>query len=105
AAQIAAMDPGDESTPEEGESQRFRHRGISPSYRRGRGSALYETRTFSARGPFGPWPLSKVTACPSRNWSKRVPWHAELWKKYSLPSSARMKPKPLSLTRRLIVPL
>jgi hypothetical protein len=30
--------------------------------------------------------------------------HAELWKKYSFPSSAAMNPKPLSL-RRLIVPL
>jgi hypothetical protein len=27
-----------------------------------------------------------------------------LWKKYSVPSSAATKPKPLSLTMRLIVP-
>jgi hypothetical protein len=27
-----------------------------------------------------------------------------LWKKYSFPSPARMKPNPLSLTSRLIVP-
>src|SRR3954468_19311797 len=67
-------------------------------------SGRQETRTLSARGPLGPWPFSKVTAWPSRSWSKRVPWHAELWKKYSLPSSARMNPKPLSLTSRLIVP-
>src|SRR5688572_31357212 len=64
----------------------------------------YTTRTLSARGPLGPCPFSNVTDCPSRSWSKRVSRHAELWKKYSLPSSARMKPKPLSLTRRLIVP-
>src|SRR4030095_10809393 len=56
------------------------------------------------RGPFGPCPRSNVTAWPSRRSSKRVPVHAELWKKYSFPSSARMNPKPLSLTSRLIVP-
>jgi len=64
----------------------------------------YATLTFSPRGPFGPCPFSNVTDCPSRRSSKRVPAHAELWKKYSLPSSARMNPNPLSLTSRLIVP-
>jgi len=34
-----------------------------------------------------------------------MPTQAELWKKYSLPSLARMKPNPLSLTRRFTVPL
>ena len=34
----------------------------------------------------------------------RVPWHAELWKKYSVPSSARINPNPFSLTSRLILP-
>src|SRR5215212_6147197 len=63
-----------------------------------------ETLTFSPLGPFGPCPRSNVTAWPSRRSSNRVPVHAELWKKYSFPSSARMNPKPLSLTSRLIVP-
>jgi hypothetical protein len=31
--------------------------------------------------------------------------HADWWKKYSLPSLAATKPKPFSLTNRLIVPL
>src|SRR5688572_1428217 len=64
-----------------------------------------ERRTFSPRGPLGPWPRSNVTVCPSRNSSKCVWVQAELWKKYSVPSPARMKPKPLSETRRLMVPL
>ena len=33
--------------------------------------------TFSARGPFGPWPTSNVTRWPSRRSSNRVPWHAD----------------------------
>ena len=33
----------------------------------------YAGRTFSARGPFGPWPFSKVTFWPSRSSSNRVP--------------------------------
>jgi hypothetical protein len=33
-----------------------------------------------------------------------MPEQADWWKKYSLPSPAAMNPKPLSLTRRLIVP-
>src|SRR5918994_2385197 len=65
----------------------------------------YATLTFSPRGPLGPWPTSNVTACPSRRSSKRVWAHAELWKKYSVPSPARMKPKPLSETMRLMVPV
>ena len=67
-------------------------------------STLYARRTFSARGPFGPWPLSNVTAWPSRRLSNWTPLHADWWKKYSLPSLAATKPKPLSLTSRLIVP-
>jgi hypothetical protein len=60
--------------------------------------------TFSARGPFGPWPVWKVTRWPSRSSSNEVPLTADWWKKYSLPSSAATKPNPLSLTNRLIVP-
>src|SRR3954471_9083228 len=66
--------------------------------------SIQATLTFSPRGPFGPCPRSNVTACPSRRSSKAVCAHAELWKKYSFPSAARMKPNPLSLTSRLIVP-
>src|SRR4029079_8043843 len=62
------------------------------------------SRTFSPLGPFGPCPISNVTGCPSRRSSNAVCWQAELWKKYSVPLSARMKPKPLSLTSRLMVP-
>ena len=60
--------------------------------------------TFSARGPFGPWPSVNVTLSPSRNESNGVLVHADWWKKYSTPSGAAMKPKPLSVMR-LIVPL
>ena len=54
--------------------------------RRAWGSSIggaFSARTFSARGPFGPRPASKLTCCPSRKSSKRVPVHAEEWKKYS----------------------
>src|SRR5438093_7092656 len=71
---------------------------------KGRITQPYTTLTFSPRGPFGPCPRSKVTACPSRSSSKEVSLHAELWKKYSFPSLAKMNPNPLSLTRRFIVP-
>jgi ATP-binding cassette subfamily F protein uup len=54
----------------------------------------HSTRTFSARGPLGPCPRSKLTFWPSRNWSKRVPVQADWWKKYSLPSLAAIKPNP-----------
>jgi hypothetical protein len=65
----------------------------------------YAGCTFSARGPFGPWPRSNVTAWPSRMLSKGVLVHADWWKKYSLPSWAATNPNPLSLTIRLIVPV
>src|SRR6185436_20448494 len=64
----------------------------------------YAGRTFSARGPFGPCPTVNVTASPSRSESNGVLVHAELWKKYSVPSGVAMKPKPLSVSR-LMVPL
>src|ERR1035437_3620130 len=67
----------------------------------GRGQA---SLTFSPLGPFGPCPISNVTACPSRRSSNAVCWQAKLGKKYSEPSPAKMKPKPLSLTSRLMVP-
>ena len=62
-----------------------------------------ESNVLAARA-LGPCPRSKVTDWPSCRSSKRIWLQAELWKKYSLPSEARMKPKPLSLTSRLIVP-
>ena len=61
--------------------------------------------TFSARGPFGPWPTVKLTVCPSRMSSNRVLVQADWWKKYSVPSPAAMNPNPLSFTIRLIVPV
>ena len=64
----------------------------------------YAGRTFSARGPFGPWPIVNVTLSPSRIESNGVLVHADRWKKYSVPSAAAMKPKPLSVIR-LMVPL
>ena len=60
--------------------------------------------TFSARGPFGPWPTVNVTCSPSRIESNGVLVQADWWKKYSVPSGAAMKPKPLSVMR-LIVPV
>jgi hypothetical protein len=43
---------------------------------------------FSARGPFGPCPLSNVTDCPSWSESNETSWHADWWKKYSVLSLA-----------------
>jgi hypothetical protein len=62
----------------------------------------YAGRTFSARGPFGPCPMVNVTASPSRSESNGVLAHAELWKKYSVPSGVAMKPKPLSVSRLMV---
>ena len=82
---------------------------MSPQGRRAQGRAVcalaQAVRTFSARGPFGPCPLSNVTGCPSRRVSNGLPTHADWWKKYSLPSEASTNPKPFSLTNRLTVPL
>jgi hypothetical protein len=60
-------------------------------------------RTFSARGPLGPWPSSNETFCPSRKSSNRTPSTLDMWKKMSLPGEVSMNPKPRSV-RRLIVP-
>ena len=43
-----------------------------------------------------------VTASPSRSESNGVLVHAELWKKYSVPSGVAMKPKPLSVIRLMV---
>src|SRR5688572_23443160 len=67
------------------------------------GSAQAGT-TFSARGPFGPWPTVNDTVSPSRMESNGLLVHADWWKKYSVPSGVAMKPKPLSVMR-LIVPV
>lgn len=64
----------------------------------------YVSETFSARGPFGPSPIVNFTLSPSRMELNGVSVHAEWWKKYSVPSDAAMKPKPLSVMR-LIVPV
>jgi hypothetical protein len=78
--------------------------GLLPSGSRPANSYAVARATFSARGPFGPWPVWKVTASPSRSSSNETPLQADWWKKYSLPSGAATKPNPLSLTNRLIVP-
>ena len=69
---------------------------------RERSACDYAGRTFSARGPFGPCPTVNVTASPSRSESNGVLVHAELWKKYSVPSGVAMKPKPLSVSRLMV---
>jgi len=61
------------------------------------------TRTFSARGPLGPCPISYSTVWPTLIASIDVPCNAEWWKKMSSRSPA-MKPKPLSVTNFLMVP-
>src|SRR5215471_18031722 len=62
-------------------------------------------RTSPARGPF--WDSSGVnsTRCPSRSSSNTAPRTELRWKKCSIPPSSRMKPKPLSISSRAIVPV
>jgi hypothetical protein len=43
-----------------------------------------------------------VTLSPSRMESKGVLVHADWWKKYSVPSGAMIKPKPLSVIRFIV---
>src|SRR5207249_273229 len=63
-------------------------------------------RTLFARGPFGLCSMSKSTFSPPLMRSKsRDAWSALRWKKYSLPSSAVMKPKPRSEMTFLTVPV
>ena len=74
---------------------------ISPNYP---ASPQASVRMFPARGPFCDGSSSKMTRCPSFNWSK-LPAFTELrWKNHSCPPSSRMNPKPRSRTSRLIVP-
>src|SRR5207249_7450834 len=60
-------------------------------------------RTVFARGPLGLDSISKETFSPPCSLSK-LPSVELRWKKYSLPSSAAMKPKPRSETIFLMVP-
>src|SRR5438105_22784 len=63
-------------------------------------------RTWMARSPFGPVWTSKLTASPPLRRSKsRESVRPSLWKKYSFPSGAAMKPKPRSEMTRLTVPV
>src|SRR6187401_2478307 len=62
-------------------------------------------RTFSARGPFGPWPTSNSTLSPSRRSSRPSPYTALWWKKYSFPASPLMNPNPLSTRNVRIFPV
>jgi hypothetical protein len=48
----------------------------SPALKNRSRKVSHASFTFSARGPLGPWPISNVTACPSRNESNRSPTHA-----------------------------
>src|SRR5438105_15237956 len=58
-----------------------------------------------ARGPFWLGSISKLTRSPPASESKFTLESRPLrWKKYSLPSSAAMKPNPRSITSFLIVP-
>src|ERR1700677_426011 len=48
--------------------------------------------TFSARGPFGPWPSVNDTRWPGWRSSNRAPSTADRWKKRSLPPPTSMNP-------------
>src|SRR2546425_13237861 len=59
-----------------------------------------------ARGPFWLDSISKLTRSPPASESKfTLESRPDRWKKYSLPSSAAMKPNPRSWTSFLIVPV
>src|SRR2546422_4635481 len=59
-----------------------------------------------ARSPLGPVWTSKLTASPPVRRSKsRESVRPSLWKKYSFPSGAAIKPKPRSEMTRLTVPV
>ena len=69
---------------------------VSITSRRVRSSRRYDARaTFSARGPFGPWPVWKVTASPSRSSSNETPVQADWWKKYLVAVRGRDEPEAL----------
>jgi len=76
-----------------------------PARRPGHPPYVDVRRTFSARGPFGPWPTSKSTESPSRRSLIPSPCTALWWKKYSFPPASLIKPKPLSVRSVLIVPV
>src|SRR6476646_759541 len=59
-----------------------------------------------ARGPFWLGSISKLTRSPPASESKlTLESRPVLWKKYSFPSSAAMKPNPRSETSFLMVPV
>src|SRR5687768_8078736 len=63
----------------------------------------YASLTFSAHGPFGPWPWVKETFWPSCSSSKLTPCRLLEWKNRSFAPPVLMNPKPLSVNF-LIVP-
>src|ERR1035437_8009514 len=66
----------------------------------------YAADTCTARGPLGLVSTSNETRSPPARRSKsRGATRPPRWKKYSLPSSAAMNPKPRSATTFLIVPV
>ena len=73
--------------------------------RREGGSYPSINRTSPARGPFVESSAENSTRCPSRRSSKTAPRTELRWKKCSMPPSSRMKPNPLSMRRRAIVPV
>ena len=57
AGQVRAASADDDRAADPGTGVR-----ASPAPRQRRRAESYASRTFSPRGPFGPWPISKVTA-------------------------------------------
>ena len=62
-------------------------------------------RTLPARGPLVESSEENSTRWPSRSSSNTVSRTELRWKKCSIPPSSRMKPKPLSMRRRAMVPV
>src|SRR5690242_13728297 len=70
------------------------------------GRARYASLIRLARGPFWLGSISKLTRSPPARESKfTLESRPVRWKKYSLPSSAAMKPNPRSETSFLMVPV
>ena len=63
------------------------------------------SRMSPARGPFADSSGVNSTRWPSRNSSNTAPRTELRWKKCSVPPSSRMNPKPLSMSRRAMVPV
>ncbi len=83
------------------------HRDAGLSFARPEGLACAyasSSLTSPARGPLPESSALNSTRCPSRSSSNTAPRTALRWKKCSTPVSSRMNPKPLSMSRRAMVP-